>query len=330
MQTKDAAFELEKFVPGAFLAQGMAGGVLAGFTLMLALILWTDGPDAISFIVATPVVMLVGGLGGVCSATIMWAVHHLFGIQMRPLTRIVATVLTIRLITVLLGMRWRLEDQSLFALGTAIALLTGVPMALLIGSGIKPWQICTFGSVGIGPTAYERRVGSYSLLGTLGTLPLRFMGIAASAAWILYVSCQRKMDGGVMVATAAVILPIIYPAYSAYVTFKSPSKEILLVIGLVVNIPVALFAFLGGGNYKDTYWFGEPLLHLSSICTAFVIAWGIFLIARLTARTNNPVLTLDDLLREQETEAADMLDNYPPAPRLVFGNAASLTEGRRQ
>jgi hypothetical protein len=327
MDTKDSTFQPENFVPGIFLGQGLAGGMLAGFALMFATTLWTDGPDVTSFFLATPVVMLVGGTAGVIMATIIWEFYSLLGIQMPVTARIIVTVITIRLITMFFGLRWVVDDGSQLALGIAIAILTGLPIALLVGSAVKPWQIFTFGTIATGRPELERHVGSYSILGTLGTLPLRFLSIVALAAWLLYVSSQREMGAGPTGAAAALLLPAIYPAFSAYVTFRTPYKTVLVWLGVLVNFPIALLAFFPTRMYTETFWFSGVLLHLSYICTAFLIAWTIFIIARLAAPTQNPILALDDVLRQRA--AAKPLKTWEHE-RLEqrFGETRLISPGR--
>lgn len=328
MQTRAQVFTVEGEVPGAFLAQGMAGGVLAGCALMTVVTLWTIEPDPFSFLAAAPIVIFAAGVGGVFTAIAIWAAYYLLGLEMRPATRIVATVLTIRVITILLGLRWSVADPTYFTLGTAIALLMGLPTALLVGSGVKPWRLFTFGSITDGPPEHEQSLGSDSIFGTLGTLPLRFLSLAAIVAWVLFISIQRELKE-VPVAAAALVFPAIYPALSAYLTFKSPSKPTLLAIGLVVNIPIGLIALFGDGK-KHSLLFGDVFFFLPWICLAFIVAWTIFLIARLSARPRNPLLALDDVLRDLATKPAAGLDQHLPYPRLVFGKDATLLEESRK
>jgi len=312
MQTKDRPFHLEQFVPGAFLIQGLAGGAIVGFTFMFVVVLWSIRPNPLSYLLATPTVMVAGSIAGVILATLIWTVYRVIGIQMLVGARVILTVITIRLITMFLGLRWSVDRPSDFILGIGIALFAGLPLALLVGSTVRPWQLFTFGSIKVGPSTFERTAVSQSIFGTLGTLPLRFLSIAAFAVWVLYVSCQREMNGGLMGASAALLVPAVYPAFSAYVTFRSPHKTVLLFIGLIVNLPVALIAINGLGKTRNLYgnpeWFSEALPNLGWICTAFVIAWTIFLVARLSARPSNPVLALDDMLREIAARPFDRLD----------------------
>jgi hypothetical protein len=296
MKPQDRTFQLENFVPGIFLAQGLAGGMLAGFGFMFATTLWTNRPDFIPFLVATPLVMIAGGTAGVIQATVIWALYRFIGIQMPVSVRIVLTVITIRLVTMFFGLRWGLDDQSPFIIGVGIALMMGLPIALLVGSAVKPWQLFTFGRIAIGSAEFERQAGSRSVPGTLGALPLRFLSLFALASWLLFVSCQRDMGASPTECAAALVIPASYPALSAYLTFRSPHKSVLAWIALVVNFPIALIALFPSENYKAS-WFAGVILHSSEIGVAFLIAWLIFLIARLAAPTENPVLTLDDALR---------------------------------
>lgn len=307
MQTKDKTFQLENSFPGIFLAQGLAGGMLAGFGFIFAKILWTDRPD-FTFMLATPLAMTAGATAGVIQASIIWALYRFIGIKMGLKERIVLTFVSIRLVTMFLGLRWEFGDQSLFVVGVGLALLIGLPIALLVGSGVKPWELFTFGSIVTGSVAFERRAGSYSVLGTLGTLPLRFLSIVALAAWLLFVSSQREIGAGPAGAVFALLVPASYPALSAYLTFRSPHKAVLVWLGILMNFPIFVLA-LAPSRLYFSFWFGGVLSYLPGIGTAFLIAWAIFLIARLTAPTQNPVLTLDDALRQRPAQPLDTWDH---------------------
>jgi hypothetical protein len=90
-----------------------------------------------------------------------------------------------------------------------------------------------------------------------------------------------------------------------------------------------LIALFGYEN-KSTGMFGDQLFFIPWICAAFIVAWTIFLVARLSARTRNPVLALDDVLRDLATQPPATLDQHLPCPRLVFGKGAWLTEESRK
>jgi hypothetical protein len=75
-----------------------------------------------------------------------------------------------------------------------------------------------------------------------------------------------------------------YPAFSAFVTFRSPRKVVLTALGVIFNTPIALIGLFSYANYDKANWLGELPLIISEWCGSFVIAWMIFLIARLTVK----------------------------------------------
>jgi branched-subunit amino acid ABC-type transport system permease component len=75
-----------------------------------------------------------------------------------------------------------------------------------------------------------------------------------------------------------------YPFFSAFVTFRSPRKTVLLACGVIFNIPIALIGLFYYGLYDKAYWLGELPRVISAFCGSFIVAWMIFLVARLSVR----------------------------------------------
>ena len=71
-----------------------------------------------------------------------------------------------------------------------LALSMETPVALLFGSRVKPWELFTFGSIAVGEV--NHRSGSKSILGTLGSLPLRFLGIGTTAYILLSIISELQ------------------------------------------------------------------------------------------------------------------------------------------
>ena len=157
-----------------------------------------------------------------------------------------------------------------------------IPTSHFVDS-LNPWKLFTFGSIVVD----DQRVGSKSILATLGTLPLRFLSLVGLIAWILRYSfgpdpdwepfISSELNGIVFVHNA------IYLAVSAYLTFRSPRKVVLPALGLLLNLH-GFFAFLLFLNYTRTH--SPKGWMISVICATFLIAWVLFLISRLAAPTN--------------------------------------------
>lgn len=282
MYRKQVAFQLERTVPGTFLMQGLLGGALGGFVAtIVAEFAWdpTDFWQELGFAI---IAIFISGITGVIKAAFMWGVYRLADIQLRATARVAVTWSVSALFVGLLGF---IGFEGKFLSGCSVWLaVVGTPVALLVGSRVKPWEIFTFGSIAAGEV--DQRSGSKSVLATLGTLPLRFLSITASAGLALYfASLYTKVYdfNGVLRVTLFLSVAGFYPLFSAYVTFRSPRKIILFVLALVMNFPITLvfvsLVRLCLGTFAD-----ESVFVTTAISGSFILAWGIFLIARLGAK----------------------------------------------
>jgi hypothetical protein len=182
-----------------------------------------------------------------------------------------------------------------------IAFVSSLPTALLVGSGVKPWELFTFGSIAV----KGGRLGSRSILKTLATLPLRFLSMLALAEWILFFACQRVKGPFHNVIVVTFSVPVVYLFYSAYMTFRSPRRIVLLISGIGMSLPFALIAFRAYWIYFAT-WPAKELLIKGVIASACVVIWALFLIARLSLRTSHaiPVSVLNELLSRRANNPA--------------------------
>jgi len=319
MKRTNRPFQLEQTVPGTFFFQGLAGGLLGGFLLIAGLTLWSDHPSRDWLMFLTPFYLITVGTIGIVQAALIWGTYRLTRIQLGVPARLAITIFCIGLVSFLIALKQENVNERNFAIGAGVTFLIFLPVALLVGSSIKPWELFTFGSIANGKNA--NRSGSRSVLATFGTLPLRFMSILALCFWILTNACEREPTDvydarwGVAYAfpkidiSMALILglPVIYLLFSIYVSFRSPRKVVILISGLVINIPLVFIAFYSNYShviYIQGNWWSEAFFMIKSGCTWFLIAWGIFLASRLSVRLNNivavaPVNALQSELRNQ-------------------------------
>ena len=284
MNSKPASFQLEKNFPGTFIVQGVLGGVVGGFVAaLIAGIAWGDN----NFFATVQLVYLTffyGAIIGMIKATFMFGVVRLTGIQYRAITRVAATSILACLVIAVMG--WQLNFDKKFLWGSLISALTvGIPVALLVGSRVKPWELFTFGSMA--GVEVDHPSWSRSILVTLSTLPLRFMSIAAIAALLLYFAPQvgkaHNFDD-VLVMTLVLSIGVFYPLFSAYMTFRSPRKKVLVVLGILLNFPITLIGLIACREYLERAS-KEPLI-VTMICGSFILAWVSFLIARLSVKSS--------------------------------------------
>ena len=297
MNTK--AFQLEETVPGTFILQGLLGGVISGFIWVLAITLSTEKPEFHETLGLAPCVMFAVAVLGASKALITRGIQALTGIQMRAGVRVALLINTVGLIVILLSQRTEFRNKE-FAGWVLIALLSSLPTALLIGSNVKPWELFTFGSIAV----KRHRLGSKSIWRTLATLPLRFLSMLALAVWILFVACWRVEVPFIDIAVTFSV-PAIYLFYTAYMTFRSPRKIIVLISGVVMSLPFALTAFWAYWGYF-TFAPEKDLLIIGGIASACVVVWALFIIARMSLRTTYvlPVSVLNELLSRRANDPA--------------------------
>ena len=286
------SFQLEKSVPGTFLMQGALGGVLGGYVAaLIAAIAWRG--DFAMNLNLTSIAIATGTIIGVIKATVMWGVVRWTGIQYRALTRVTVTAILAFLSITTIGRQINFDEK--FLRGALIwSLSVGIPVALLVGSRVKPWKLFTFGSVASGTV--DQRSVLRNDLATLGTLPLRFMSIAAIALLLLYLSplfTKAYNFDEVLALTLLVNVVGLYPLFSAYVTFRTPQKLVLFLLGVILNFPLILISVISVRKFFRHRWSEEPLV-IVVICGLFVVAWVIFLIARLSVRTSSGSLNINN------------------------------------
>ena len=297
MRTANRSFHLEETVPGIFLLQGWFGGVLAAFVYVVAIATWDEYVKFYDTLVIGAYLAIATTILGVIKATIMWTPFRLTKVQPPHAVRVIVASLATGLFAFATGYLLGPGKPNDMAAWMIVLILGGLPTAILIGSSFKPWELFTFGSIG----GEKRR----SVRGTLGTLPLRLMSLFVLALWILFYVCERQKWTVETVATFAI--PIAYLSFSAYVTFRSPRKTILLAAGLIVNAAIACCLLLAYLHHPYADLVPKSLLSFSEICASFLIAWGVFLATRLSVRTYRVSTLSDELLKAHSKRGHECL-----------------------
>jgi len=295
MKKIDSSFELECLIPGAFVLQGVLGGMLGGFVWVWALIFWTHEPQYMEMISIIPQATFVGAIFGAILATVIWITHSGSDLRTGAGMRVVLMINIIGVIALLLGRFSELVTDRHFPTWVTISLVSALPTTLLVGSRVKPWALFTFGSITGFRKKVQTRIGSTNVWATLGTLPLRFLSLTVLVVWIMKFSCEHRLDADVTSAAVLFLTPILYPALSAYVTFRSPRKLTLLMMAIAINLPHGPISSAAFPSSSNTSWLEQLPQNPNFICLAFTVAWALFLIARLSVQTGEPVIPMTGL-----------------------------------
>lgn len=317
MRTRNRSFQLENTVPGLFLLQGWLGGILAGLVYTAAICLSVPRLEFIDAVIIAPYLVIVGSVAGLFKSIIMWVPYILTKVQVRPAARVVITSIGSGVFALLLALKFRygFERPNDTAKWVLTLVAGGLPTAILVGSRVKPWELFTFGSISIGDSRTGGRVGSKSVLATLTTLPLRFLSLTALALLILAYASKVDSMGSFIGLAIRFFVPFIYLLYSAYVTFKSPHTVLLLVSCIALNVPVGLITYLTYKFPTGPYLFTESLPIVCGLGSAFLIAWALFLVARLTAPTQKMIDETD--LQEVLKSSGSHLDHHCLGSRFM-------------
>lgn len=277
---------------GLSIIQGFAGGMLGGYAYLVVCFSQSRGNDLDSAISVLPTYLLTFAIAGCLKAAFMWCIYRSLGRTLPPLARLATATFLSPLVLVLTILYF---EFSLLSLVLIPVLCLGIPVSLIVGSSVKPWELFTFGSIAAGEV--DRRVGSRNILATIGSLPLRFLGIGTVALVLLsLVFGMRPLDtvNQIVATFLALLFFAAYPAFSAYVTFRSPRKVVLAACGVIFNIPIALIGLFCYRIYGTPNWLGREFpLMISALCGSYLVAWLILLVARLSVRVSpDPSLTI--------------------------------------
>lgn len=295
MRTKHLSFQLEKDIPGLFILQGASAGMVAGLIYAAAMCLWHEHFEFTRALFISPYLFFVASFAGVFKSILMWVPYRLTKIKVRPAIRVMLTSIGTGVLAFVLAYKfgYGFERPTDTAAWVVTMLAGGLPTAMLVGSRVKPWEIFTFGSIAVGDSRTGGRVGSKSVLATLATLPLRLLSLLCLALWILAGACEYDPNQGVIRPAIVFFIPFIYLLYSAYVTFKSPHRVLLLVSCIALNLPVGFITCYAYIIAPGSYLFTEALPYVCGIGSAFLIAWAIFLVARLNVPIPKIIATSD-------------------------------------
>lgn len=317
MRTRKRSFELEKTLAGIFLLQGSFGGMVAGILYAAAICFWSQDFKFLEAVYMTVCLVILGNIAGVFKSVIMWLPYCLTKIQLRPFTRVGITSIGTGVFALLLALKFGYGFESPNDTGAWVLTLMvgGLPTAILVGSSVKPWELFTFGSIAIGDSRSGGRAGSKSVLATLATLPLRFLSLIGLALWILAFACKYKPTHGVIEPAIVFFVPFIYLFCSAYATFKSPHRVLLLVSCIVLNVPVGVITYYAYRIHSGSYLFTEAFPYVWGIGSVFLIAWAVFLVARLNVPTQKVIG--ETSLREFLKSSGSQLDHHCLGSRFI-------------
>jgi hypothetical protein len=275
-------FALENDLPGAYLLQGFGAGIIAGFVYAAVMVEGTRDLDN-RLLFTVEFMAFHGFVSTVIAILLRFLARRHTAIKRTPRRVFVSTLI---FAVVGIGTANFLGKISLDVLKPLLTFIVGggLTTGLLVGSNVRPWQLFTFGSIAQGQNKVTRRVSSNDLLVVLCCLPLRLVSILCCAFWILLVISVirsprvfiRNEDLGWIALFT--IIPILYFGGSAYLTFRSPRKALLMLLCIALSSPVT-FLLIVMGNEIAEHRFADYFIQIV-IFFGFLLPWVLFLMAR--------------------------------------------------
>ncbi len=292
MITKRVSYQSKEPGIGTYIFQGFAGGMLVGYLLMLLVLIgW---PSPVNFVVMLYVcvpMFVVGGLGTI-KAIPFWALNRFLGFRLPVLARIISGgFLPTSLWLFLLIREGKASDETLL-ISTGAVFLLSLPTSLLIGSRVRPWEFFTYGSMVFRENGIYRRHTVTDAPVILGGLMLRIIATGGLLLSVLVVACGRELIGkDIWKDFIFYYFPMFYFALSVYLTFRSPRKSVLLILGVILNVPLGLPLYLGSKFFIEIGWQAEDSTALFLVCTIFLAAWTGFIATQLSVTSKKDLLT---------------------------------------
>jgi hypothetical protein len=228
------------------------------------------------------VIALMFGPVGALAALSVLVCSRLLGSAVRTSVKVLISTLMVSAFVILgpIAPAYNFRQAlDLVALSSVISL----PIGLLIGSSVNPVDLFTFGNM----DGYDAKPGQPSfrhVLETVFSLPLRLLSIVGLGSWLFYLASEwsKQRDLATFVFGSP---PAIYLALSAFLTFRSPYKLVLALIAVLMNLPVAMVALVCYAIGSNFYQLGNTPTIIAYVLGVFLLAWLVFLFARLTLKT---------------------------------------------
>lgn len=281
MRTRSLPFQLEQKTGGAFVVQGLAGGMLTGFLFIVGSMIAFPHPTNIFIVFYMYPIMLATGVCGLIKSLPLGAMHHIWGFRMRAPVRIATGTISLTLFASCFSYQHYDNDPWLLVIIAGSSLLISLPTALLVGSRAQPWKILTYWRVTFPRNGIKERLASSGILAMGGVLPLRLLSLGALGIWIVATAASWPIgEKGLTERVLLFVIPLTYFTVSAYLTFSTPSQFVLLAIGLVINVPITYISLFGYNIFPAGYWTHETPTYLGIAYTIFICAWTAFVTTR--------------------------------------------------
>ena len=129
-------FELEDTFPGVSLLQGVVGGMLSALIYIVIVSLYFQ---TILLALYMLIAIGIGGMYGFFVTVPLWAIYRLTGIRMTAPVRIPISTISLTLLLAVFRYPFIEVDLYKFANAALVCVLPSLPVALLVGSRVRPW-----------------------------------------------------------------------------------------------------------------------------------------------------------------------------------------------
>ncbi len=289
--TDDAVSTLSSKTLGDFLSQGSAGGAISLFLLTLIGVFKQANLYTFLLISYLPFVLFIGAVLGATGGSVLWLIEPIFRLRLGVLVRSILTVGIIALLSAVVGFfQGSPIDLDLLLGSLTTGGVVGLPNTILTSSNISLWWLILFGSERIAAA------GWFSLVAGFVFRVTSLAGFLISLFFLAWWGSFLSVNKGITLNPYWTSVALLYFAASSYVGFNPPGRTWLVLAGLLLNAPLAVWAL---NEYPvadtDTKTLAAIAFFLIGLWTAFVLCLSLdrrFLRAALNQRTSRfPSLT---------------------------------------
>ncbi|HEY3104303.1 MAG TPA: hypothetical protein VGJ69_11965 [Pyrinomonadaceae bacterium] len=261
---------------GTYLAQGWAANATLAYLMLLGFVLVRPSrEDWPVWLILVPIYFSIYGIIGAAVAILIWIVDYARGRRTNILYRAAAAILIpVLLITTIAALGGFLNEMMVLFWVAASLVILVLPPALLSGTRLNPLKFLVMDL-----TTSLPKYGWARALSIIALPLLRLASVLGLLESLLYLACQRAPELSALNLAGneftGAVIAVIYFTITLSVSLWLPQKFVVLVIGVLANIPIAAFAVTAkqhaGWDYQS----------FAIIGWIFVSLWTLFAVSQV-------------------------------------------------
>jgi hypothetical protein len=276
---------------GTYLAQGWSANAILNYLLMLGVMLFNPGRDDwAGLLIVIPIYFSMMGVVGGAVGMLIWIIECVTGRRTSLLYRGAGAILFPVLLSTILAATMSMDWVWWLWFTTPLVALV-LPPALLAGSPLNPLRFVVMG------LGHDLPKYGWSRALSIVVLPLlRLTSALGILESLLYLTTLRSREvlgwNTADIAFAGAVFAVVYFWVTLIVSLVLPEKLIVVLTGIILNVPIAWFAL---GVQRQSNFDYQLLI---AVCV-LVPLWTLFIVSQCVRSETRlvPVTMLEIRLR---------------------------------